>query len=175
MLRPLLFDFAGDPRAVAEAGEFMLGPSLLVCPVTEPMYYGPDSAPLAVEKKWRCYLPAGCDWYDFWDGVRYAGGQEVAVDAPLDRMPLFVRAGAILPMARGLQYADQPPEGPLEIRAYPGADGVFTLYDDDGDGYGYERGAYTLTRLTWNDGERRLTPMPEGAVLTIAGADGDAG
>jgi len=169
MLRPLLFDFSGDPRAVAESGEFMLGPSLLVCPVTEPMLYGPGSAPLHREKKWRCYLPAGCDWYDFWDERRYAGGQEVTVDAPLDRVPLFVRAGSILPLAEGLQYASQKPEGPLELRVYPGADAVLALYDDAGDGYGYEAGEYTLRHFDWNDATRTLTPAAKDVTVRVVG------
>ena len=156
MLRPLLFDFPGDARAAATADEFMLGPSLLVCPVTQPMYYGPGSAPLTAEKKWRCYLPAGCDWYDFWTGERFAGGREVDVDAPLERMPLFVRAGSIIPMAEGLQYAAQPLEQ-LEAVVWPGADARFELYEDAGDGYGYEKGEYTVKQLLWDDAARRLT------------------
>ena len=167
MLRPLMFDFPGDARAVATGTQFMFGPSLLVCPVTEPMYFGPNSAPVAREKTWRCYLPAGCEWIDFWDGARYAGGQEVTVDAPLDRIPLFVKAGSILPMANGLQYADQEPEGPLELHIYPGADAEFTLYEDAGDGYGYEEGEYTLTRFQWNDAERSLTPVRPDVIARI--------
>jgi len=158
MLRPLLFDFPDDPRAVQADDEFMLGRALLVCPVTEPMYFDRGSVPLEREKTWTCYLPAGCDWYDFWTEERHAGGQTVTVDAPLDRIPLFVRAGSILPMAEGLQYADQKPEGPLEVRVYAGADGAFELYDDAGDGYGYENGEYTLTLLQWNDAAGQLTP-----------------
>ncbi|MBR0367554.1 MAG: DUF5110 domain-containing protein [Clostridia bacterium] len=159
MLRPLLFDFPKDARAVATATEYMFGPSILVCPVTEPMAYGPGGAALEREKRWTVYLPGGCDWVDFWDDARYHGGQEVTVDAPLDRVPLFVRAGAIIPMAEGLQYADQKPEGPMELRVYPGADADFDLYEDAGDGYGYERGEYTITRLHWDDAARTLSPV----------------
>lgn len=169
MLRPLLFDFWEDARAVGESGEFMLGPSLLVCPVTEPMYYGPDSAPLDREKKWACYLPAGCDWYDFWDERRYEGGRTVVVDAPLDRLPLFVRAGSIIPMAEGLQYADQKSDGPIELRVYPGADAALELYDDAGDGYGYERGEYTLRRFAWDDARRELSPAAQDVTVRIVG------
>ncbi len=167
MMRPLLFDFPDDPEAVATSTEFLLGPSLLVCPVTEPMYYGPGSAPLNREKRWTCYLPAGCDWYDFWDERRYAGGQSVAVDAPLDRVPLFVRAGSILPLAEGLQWADQLAGAPLELRVYPGADAAFALYEDAGDGYGYERGEYALTQLRWSEREKSLSPVPAGARVRI--------
>ena len=158
MLRPLLFDFPADRRAAATTDEFLLGPSLLVCPVTEPLRFGRNSAPLDRPERRTCYLPAGCDWYDFWTGERYPGGRLVSVDAPLERIPLFVRAGAIIPMAEGLQYADQEPEGPIQIHVWRGADGAFDLYDDAGDGYGYERGDYTLTRLRWDEATTSLTP-----------------
>lgn len=168
MLRPLLFDFPDDRRATATTDEFLLGPSLLVCPVTEPMRYGRNSEPLNRPERRTCYLPAGCDWHDFWTGERYTGGREVIVDAPLERIPLFVRAGAIIPMAEGLQYADQKPDGPLQLHVWRGANGTFDLYDDAGDGYGYERGEYTLTRLRWDDGAGTLTP-PEGFEVHIHG------
>lgn len=168
MLRPLLFDFPKDRRAVATDDEFLLGPSLLVCPVTEPMYYDRNSHPIHRERRRDCYLPEGCDWYDFWTGTRYVGGRTVRVDAPLDRVPLFVRAGAIIPMAEGLQYADQTPEKPLEVRVWTGADTAFDLYEDAGNGYGYERGEYTLTPLRWNDAARTLTPS-EGFAVKITG------
>lgn len=169
MVRPLLFDFPQDPKAAACATEYMFGPSLLVCPVTEPMLHAPGSAPLHRPATWECYLPAGCDWYDFWTEQRHPGGQTVTVEAPLNRMPLFVRAGSILPMAEGLQYADQVPEGPMEIRVYPGADAAFTLYEDAGDGYGYERGEYTLTRLKWDDATKTLSPLRTDMVLRVVG------
>ena len=170
MLRPLLFEFPEDPQAVDCASEYMFGPSLLVCPVTEPMRFGPGGEVLHREEVWRCYLPAGCAWFDFWDGARYDGGQSVEVAAPLDRMPLFVRAGSIVPMANGLQYADQAPEGPLEIRIYPGSDAVFNYYEDAGDGYGYERGEYTLRTLRWDDLTGRIEGLGENMVPVIAGA-----
>lgn len=167
MLRPLMFDFPKDKRAVHTATEYMFGPSILVCPVTEPMTYAPGGAALEREKRWTVYLPEGCDWVDFWDNTRYRGGQAVTVDAPLHRMPLFVRAGAIIPMAEGLQYADQKPEGPMEIRVYPGTDADFDLYEDDGDGYGYERGEYTVTRLHWDDAARTLSPVRDDMAVRI--------
>lgn len=170
MLRPLLFDFPHDARAVATATEFMLGPSLLVCPVTGPMYYDRGSAPVERGKTWTCYLPAGCDWYDFRSNERHPGGREVAVPAPLDSIPVFVRAGSVLPLAEGLQYADQAPEA-LELRVYPGADGALALYEDAGDGYGYESGEYTVTELRWHDAERRLDGEWPGARVTIVGGE----
>ena len=169
MLRPLLFDFPGDRRAVMRNDEYMFGPALLVCPVTEPMFYPARDGHVRGDHTWDCYLPEGCDWFDFHTGARYAGGQTVTVDAPLDRMPLFVRAGSIVPMAEGLQYADQKPDGPMEIRVYPGADADFDLYEDAGDGYGYEHGEYTLTRLHWDDASRVLTPVRDDMVVRVVG------
>ena len=90
------------------------------------------------------------------------------MDAPLDRIPLFAKAGAIIPLAEGLQYADQEPERPLEIHVWRGANGAFDLYDDAGDGYGYEQGEYTLTCLRWDEGTGTLTPS-EGFELRIHG------
>lgn len=158
IMRPLMFDFPGDKRAVSASDEFMFGPSLLVCPVTEPMYYDRRSKPVSSDKKWTCYLPAGCDWYDFHTGTRYAGGQDVVVDAPLDSMPVFVRAGSIIPMCdEDIQYADQRPEHLLTLRVYPGADCDFELYEDAGDGYGYESGEYTLSSIHWDDAKREVS------------------
>lgn len=105
----------------------------------------------------RTYLPKGAAWYDFWTGQRHAGGQTVARQAPLDIMPLYVRAGAILPMGPVMQYATEQPDAPLEIRIYPGADGSFTLYDDDNETYAYERGQSARTELSWNDKAGVLT------------------
>lgn len=157
MFRPLLFDFPGDQQAVRNDHEFMLGPSLLVCPVTEPMEYGPGGKALHRDHSWNCYLPAGTDWYDFRDFTRYAGGQTVTVTAPLDSMPVFVRAGSLLPLASGLQYADQPLAEPPELLVFSGADAAFDLYQDAGDGYAYEQGDYTLTRMEWKDAEKQLS------------------
>lgn len=103
------------------------------------------------------YLPKGADWYDFWSGERFAGGRHVTRPAPLDVIPLYVRAGSILPMGPVLQYATQNPGAPLDIRIYPGADARFTLYDDDGETYAYEKGQRATTELIWNDRKRTLT------------------
>ncbi|MBR1558751.1 MAG: DUF5110 domain-containing protein [Clostridia bacterium] len=167
MVRPLLFDYPEDKKAVHMSDEYMFGPAFLVCPVTEPMRYLPGGAAIDRAETWDCYLPAGSDWYDFYTNARYAGGQTVAVDAPLHRMPLFVRAGSIVPMCEGLQYADQKPEKPVELRVYPGADADFDLYDDAGDGYGYERGEYTLTHFHWDDKTKTLSPKREDMVVNI--------
>jgi len=111
----------------------------------------------AADGRWTTYLPAGARWYDFWTGERFAGGQRVTRPAPIDRIPLFVRAGSIVPLGPDLQYADEKLPDPLEIRVYPGADGAFTLYEDQGDGYGYEKGVYATILFRWNDASRTLT------------------
>lgn len=105
----------------------------------------------------RTYLPKGADWYDFWSNQRHAGGQIVARQAPLDVMPLYVRAGAIIPMGPIVQYATERPDAPYEVRIYPGADGKFTLYEDDNETYAYERGQSARYDLSWNDAQRTLT------------------
>ncbi|WP_291876144.1 TIM-barrel domain-containing protein [Caulobacter sp.] len=105
----------------------------------------------------RTYLPKGADWYDFWSNQRHAGGQTVARETPLDMVPLYVRAGAIIPMGPVLQYATEQPNAPYEIRIYAGADGRFTLYEDDNETYAYEKGQSARYDLSWNDARRTLT------------------
>lgn len=156
-LRMLAFDFLQDERALDIADQYMFGESILVCPVTEPMYYGIGSRVLGgIPEKRTVYLPENCDWYDFYTGERYRGGQYVEADAPLSRIPLFVRAGSILPMTGAVQNTARAAEAEVEYRVYAGADCRFTLYKDSGDGYGYERGEYTLTELVWEEERKRL-------------------
>ena len=165
IMRPLLFDFAADPKAAAMDSQFMFGRSLLVCPVTEPMDFGPGKQVLDRPHTWTCYLPAGCAWYDFRtsaDGhtpltcTLYEGGQEVEADAPLGQIPLFVRAGSIIPMEHALLYAQEQADTPLEIHIWPGADGDFTLYEDAGDGYAYESGEFARIQMHWDDAAQKL-------------------
>ena len=99
-------------------------------PVTEPMYYDANNKCLEKTKEKVCYLPAGADWYDYWSGAIYKGGQDIIADTPIDITPLFIKAGSILPVANDLQYADQPTKGALEILVYPGSDTSFVLYED---------------------------------------------
>jgi alpha-D-xyloside xylohydrolase len=105
----------------------------------------------------QTYLPAGADWYDFWTHERFTGGKTVGKDVPLDVFPLYVRAGAIVPMGPVVQYATERPDAPYEIRVYPGADGKFTVYEDDNETYDYEKGRYATYDLTWNDAAKSLT------------------
>ncbi|WP_270438186.1 TIM-barrel domain-containing protein [Blautia massiliensis (ex Durand et al. 2017)] len=157
IMRSLLFDFPEDKEARKVENEFMFGPSLLICAVTEPMYYGPESTELHREKTWKCYLPSGTKWYDYWTNKEYEGGQYVTVDAPIDRMPIFVKAGSILPVAEGLVYASQKPEESVKLMVYPGEDCKFTIYEDEGNNYNFENGAYATTELTWDDKTGTLT------------------
>lgn len=157
IMRSLLFDFMKDKNVRDIKDGFLFGPSLLVYVVTEPMYYEAGNHSIDREKKKECYLPEGADWYDFWTSNYYKGGQYVTVETPIDSMPLFVKAGAILPVAEGLQYADQQPTAPIEIQIYEGADGSFTLYEDEGNNYNYENGAYSTIEFQWNDTQKQLT------------------
>ena len=178
MIRPLLLDFADDPHSAARSDSFMTGKSLLVCPVTQPMDYGPGAVRLQAPHIWKCRLPAGCDWYAFdafacgsfgsenQEAERMPGGQEVEVPADLSSIPCFVRAGSIIPMERELQYADEAVDTPLEIVIWPGQDGVFDYYEDRGDGYEYLDGQYNRIPMSWNDRDRTLTIGQAGCRFT---------
>jgi len=144
-MRALAMDFRSDSRALNVGDEFMFGPALLVSPVTEP---GATTR--------RMYLPKAT-WYDFWTGRTVAGGTMIDTAAPLDRIPLFVRAGSIVPIGPDLQFAAEKPADPIELRVYRGADGVFTLYEDENDGYAYEKGVFATIPLSWNDVAQTLT------------------
>lgn len=158
MYRNLSFDFREDESVHDIGDQFMFGPSLMVCPVTEPMYYASNSRPLKGKAKAReVYLPEKADWYDFWTGTKYEGGQEILADAPLEKIPIFVPEGSIIPMGPKAQYAEKVWEGPWEIRIYEGNDAEFDIYNDAGDGYDYEEGNYTFLPLKWNDEINKLT------------------
>jgi alpha-D-xyloside xylohydrolase len=146
MMRPLVMDFAGDATACAVNDQFMFGPAIMVCPVLE-----------ANAKSRRVYLPAACDWYDYWSGQRLTGGNLIEAETPLERLPLYVPAGAILPTCAVVQHTRELTGQPLNIRLFPGRDGTFSLYEDAGDGKGYEIGEYSLTTLRWSDANRCLT------------------
>lgn len=152
MMRSLIFDFSYDQNVQNIGSQYMFGPSLLICPVTEPMYYESENRKLDKEKVWTCYLPDGADWYHFWTNKRYSGGQHVTVDAPLGEMPIFVKAGSIIPMLQeDISYAAQEPKRPIALNIYPGQDASFTIYEDGGDDYEYEKGAFAYTEIAWRD------------------------
>lgn len=158
MMRALPFDFRCDPHTYGINDQFMFGPALLVNPITQPMYYAAKSTQLHdVNTSRSVYLPQGTDWYDFWTGKPYVGGQTIIADAPLDIMPLYVRAGSILPFGRDIQHTGEGSDAPIELRIYSGQDGYFTLYEDEGDNYNYEQGYFATIPISWNEAFRRLT------------------
>jgi alpha-D-xyloside xylohydrolase len=109
------------------------------------------------EKTRSVYLPAGTQWIDFWTGEKLEGGRSIAADAPIEKMPLMVKAGSIVPMGPLVQYSTEKPADPIELRIYPGANGSFTLYEDENDSYDYEKGVYATIAFHWNDANRQLT------------------
>ena len=141
-MRALFMDFTNDAKALAVKDEYMFGPAFLVAPVTS-----------QGKTEQSVYLPAGTDWYDFWTNHRYRGGQTVQVKAPIETLPLFVRAGSILPLGEEIETTETP-QKISALRVYAGADGDFPLYDDDGHTYGYESGKFTLAHLKYDDAKR---------------------
>jgi len=142
----LAMDFVGDKKVWDINNEYLFGKSFLVCPVTEP-----------AAKTQTLYLPEGAGWTDFWTGEKLPGGHEITRETPIDIMPLYVKAGAIVPMGPLLQYAAEKKPTELEIRIYTGADGAFTLYEDENDNYNYEKGVFATISLQWNDQSKELT------------------
>lgn len=159
MMRPLAFDYAQDEAVLDVKDEFLLGRNLLVAPVTKPMYYAPNSVPLeGVGKTRQVYLPRGRQWTDFWTNKVYDGGQTITADAPLERIPVFVPSGSIVPLCmKDIEYAAQYAGGDWEVRVFPGRDAAFTVYQDAGDGYAYEQGEKSSFQLIWNERKQTLT------------------
>jgi alpha-D-xyloside xylohydrolase len=165
MMRALVMDFAHDKNALDVDNQYMFGRSLLVCPVTKQMYskisvHGKDTTRVedfSTIKNEEVYLPEGTEWFDFWTGEKRAGGQTITKETPIDITPLYVKAGSILPLGPKVQYATEKKWDNLEIRLYPGADGEFTLYEDENDNYNYEKGIYSTIPFTWDDVKKVLT------------------
>ena len=179
-MRPLFADFASDKKVWDMTDEFMFGRSILAAPIVNPQYTeekiirtdamtGWDRNDVRSQKDevrsvdWTAtksatkYLPKGSSWYDFWTNKQYQGGQRVAIETTLDRVPMFIRAGSILPLGPEMQYVGEKDWDNLELRVYPGADGSFLLYEDEGDSYNYEKGVYSVIQFSWNDKSRMLT------------------
>jgi alpha-D-xyloside xylohydrolase len=154
-MRALFMDFPNDPKVADMGDEYMFGPAFLVAPVTE---QGATSRSV--------YLPVGADWYNYWSNQRIRGGQTIQVSAPIDTLPLFVRAGSIVPLGEPVESTSGT-QKLAHVRVYRGADGDFTLYDDDGKTYAYEGGDRKITRLHWNNATGRLTP--DSAILETVG------
>ena len=179
-MRPLFADFASDKKVWDMTDEFMFGHSILAAPIVNPQYTeekvirtnamtGWDrndvrgqkdderGVDFTATKSAVKYLPKGAVWYDFWTGKQYKGGQNVTLETTFDRVPMFVRAGSIVPMGPEMQYVGEKSWDNLELRVYPGADGHFLLYEDEGDSYNYEKGAYSTINIIWNERARTLT------------------
>jgi alpha-D-xyloside xylohydrolase len=146
IMRPLVMDFAGDVKARDLTDEYMFGPAFLVAPVT---HYQ--------ERSREVYLPNGARWYDFWTGNSVAAGATTNVPAPYDSIPVFVKAGSIVPFGPDLQYVAEKPSDPTTLFVYAGADGKFTLYEDEGTTFDYEHGTFAETPITWRDSTGTLT------------------
>ncbi len=181
-MRPLFSDFSQDRKVWNTTDEFLFGQSILAAPILQAQYTeekiiredamtgwnrkNASDGSVAGNIDWNAtktatkYLPKGTDWYDFWTGQRMKGGQTVTLQTRLDRVPMFVRAGSILPLAPEMQYTGQQAWDDLELRLYPGKDATFTLYEDEGDNYNYEQGQYTEIVFGWNDKTRTLTIAP---------------
>lgn len=172
IMRGLPFDFSDDQATHNINNQYMFGSEFLVNPVTEPHYYLPNNLNMegAVEPDANTnniieteskalqpvYLPKGTQWFDFWTGKIFEGGQTIKADASYETMPLYVKAGSILPMGPFIQYSTEKTD-PLEIRIYPGADGEFSLYEDENDNYNYEKGIYSTIGFQWDDASKTLT------------------
>lgn len=171
IMRMLSFDFRNDKNTANIKDQFMMGRGIMVCPVLYPNAKNRD-----------VYLPNGKDWYDFYTGECYKGGQAISVDTPLNKIPLFVPGGSIIPMGPALQYVSELSNAPTTLRIFGGSDGEFVLYEDEGDGYGYENGEYVLYNIKWNDKSKELTidgregnypNMPETKQFSVVLPNGD--
>jgi len=180
-MRPLFSDFAADKKVWDVTDEFLFGRSILAAPIVNPQYTeekiirtdamtGWDRKEVRGEKSevrdmidWSAtktavkYLPKGATWYDFWTNKQYKGGQTITLETSFDRVPMFVRAGSILPLGPEMQWVGEKKWDNLELRIYPGADGQFVLYEDEGDNYNYEKGVYSVIQFSWNEKTHTLT------------------
>lgn len=157
MMRALMMDFPKDKQALDINDQYLFGKSILVCPVTVAMYSKDTNEDFGPVKSRELYLPKGSDWFDFWTGTKANGGQTISKETPLDIMPLYVRAGSVLPIGPKVQYALEKKWDNLEIRVYEGANGQFTLYEDENDNYNYEKGAFSTITFLWDDAKKVLT------------------
>ena len=155
IMRSLAFDFREDPAIKSIPDQYMFGPAFLVNPVTESLYNSADGRKIKLTRK--VYLPKASDWYDFWTGKLIPGGQIIDASAPIGTIPLYVRAGSILPLGPYLQFATEKNADPLEVRIFSGADAGFVLYEDENDNYNYESGKYSTIAMTWNEAEKSFT------------------
>ena len=160
-MRPLVMEFNNDRNVYDIADQYMFGASILVAPVLKSMYVskvdGKETESYSEIKKREVYLPEGCEWFDFWTGEKLKGGQKIQKSAPIDIAPLFVKSGSILPFGPAVQYSTEKKWDKLEIRVYRGADGEFTLYEDEFDNYNYEKNMFSTIYFCWNEKENTLS------------------
>lgn len=183
-MRALVMDFAHDKNVWDIKYQYMFGKSILVAPVVEAQYTNEKIVKSTIDEGWlrndgdgndgtesnkgsevdftvnkstELYLPAGAEWYDFWTNETFEGGQEITRETSIDLIPLYIKAGSILPIGPKVQYATEKNWDNLELRVYEGADGEFTLYEDENDNYNYEKGIYSTITFTWNDAKNVLT------------------
>ena len=145
-MQPLVMDFPKDSQTWNIGNQYLFGPEVMVIPVT-----------IAGATEQAVYLPVtGAPWYNFWTGETSAAAQTIQAASPLDTLPIFIRPGSILPMGPFLQYSSEKPDDPIELRVYRGADGAFTLYEDEGDTYDYEKGQYATIPISWRESTHTL-------------------
>jgi len=178
MMRALVMDF-NDKNIRDMNDEYMFGKSILVAPVIHAQYTPETILKSNTETGWdkkdsdnenkstavdftqskstKVYLPEGADWYDFWTNEKINGGQEIVKSTTIDEIPLYIKAGSIIPFGPQVQYATEKKWDKLEIRVYPGVNGEFKLYEDENDNYDYEKGIYSTINFTWNDAKKMLT------------------
>ena len=158
MMRALVFDYRFDEEALAVKDQYLFGRSILVCPVTHPIGYEANGRKIEEPVTTRrVYLPKGNDWFDFDTKERFAGGQWLDVPITLEKIPLFVKAGSIIPMTKTVRNTAESEQAPIEYHVYPGADAQFVLYEDSADGYGYEKGEFKQIVIRWDDAKNELT------------------
>lgn len=145
-MRPLFMDYPDDPNVYDIGNEYLWGRNILVSPITDPE-----------TNNWKVYLPAGNDWWDFNSNNRLEGGQSIDISVDIATIPLFVKAGSIIPIGPDVQYSDEKAWDNLDIIIYPGTDGTFTLYEDEFDNYNYEKGMYSTITFNWDDDQRIIT------------------
>lgn len=177
-MRALVMDFPSDKKVWNMNNEYMFGKSILVAPIVNAQYTpevvlktnentGWNKDTISVEKKksvdftesksTSVYLPKGASWYNFWTNENYDGGQELKLKTEIDKIPLFIKAGTIMPFGPKVQYSTQKEWNNLEIRVFEGADGEFTLYEDEFDNYNYEKAMYSTIKFIWNNTKKELT------------------
>ncbi|MDR1527506.1 MAG: DUF5110 domain-containing protein [Dysgonamonadaceae bacterium] len=161
IMRPLAMDFPNDKKVWNMGSEYMYGRSILVVPVTQSFYSKGEKAASTVDfsqtQTVPVYLPEGAGWYDFWTEEKWDGGTELRRETPVDILPLYVKAGSIIPYGTDVQYAAEKKWQNLELKIYPGKDAEFILYEDENDNYNYEKGVYSTITIRWNDAGRTLT------------------